>query len=141
MIRYQAKIYKDGDSYSVVFPDLPGCLSSGDTKKEAQQYAREALSLFLEEARDVKWEVPKPKSRRGRQYEWVTPFPEVAIPLMIRTARLKNNLSQTQLAKRIGISVQQLQKLETPGKSNPTVKTLAAIGEALNGTLDIRLVA
>jgi len=65
----------------------------------------------------------------------------VAIPLMIRQARKRHGMSQNQLAKRLKMSVQQLQKLETPGKSNPTVKTLAAISQALDEDLDIRLVA
>lgn len=36
------------------------------------------------------------------------------------------------------MTTQQLQKLETPGKSNPTVKTLALICESLNEPLEIR---
>jgi transcriptional regulator with XRE-family HTH domain len=39
------------------------------------------------------------------------------------------------------MSVQQLQKLECPGRSNPTVRTLAAISEALEEELRIELVA
>lgn len=141
MIKYQAKIVKDGDTYTVSFPDLAGCLSSASSRSKAIENAREALSLYLEEARDERWEIPVAKTRSGRQYIWITPFPDVAMPLMIRSARLKSGLSQRVLAKRLAISVQQLQKLETPGKSNPTVKTLAAISEALNGSLDIRIVA
>jgi transcriptional regulator with XRE-family HTH domain len=45
------------------------------------------------------------------------------------------------MAKLLGVSFQQLQKLETPGKSNLTVKTLAAISAALNETLEIKLAA
>ncbi len=141
MIRYQAKIYKDGKRYSVEFPDLPGCFSDGTTKEEAMENAREALSLRLEEARDPKWQVPQPRPHRSKHYYWVVPYEDVAIPLMIRQARLKHGLSQKQLAREIGITFQQLQKLETPGKSNPTVKTLVAISEALGGELDIRLAA
>jgi predicted RNase H-like HicB family nuclease len=33
--------------YSVDFPDLPGCISAGDTLDEALSMAREALSLHL----------------------------------------------------------------------------------------------
>ena len=141
MIRYQALIEKDGSSYSVSFPDLKGCFSSGDTRNDAAENAREALSLYLEEARDPKWEVPKPKSRRSKRYVWVQPFVDVAIPLMIRQARLSRGLTQKELAKRLEIALQQLQKLETPGRSNPTVKTLAAISEALEEALEISLVA
>lgn len=141
MIRYQAKIYRDEKHYSVEFPDLPGCFSQGSSKDEALENAREALSLYLEEARDPKWKIPKPKLRKATQYIWITPFEDVAIPLMIRQARLKHNLSQRELAERLNITIQQLQKLETPGKSNPTVKTLSAISEALHEEFEIKLVA
>jgi len=141
MIRYQAKVYKDGHRYSVEFPDLPGCFSEGATKEEALEYAKEALSVYLEEARDPAWEVPEPRARRSARYHWVTPEPSVAIPLMIRQARQRHAVSQRELARRLGMSVQQIQKLETPGKSNPTVKTLASISEALRERLDIQLVA
>jgi predicted RNase H-like HicB family nuclease len=106
MIRYQALIEKDGATYSVSFPDLPGCLSSGESREAASENAREALSLYLEEARDPKWEVPKPKARRSGRYVWVSPFVDVAIPLMIRQARLSRGLTQAQLAKRLDVTLQ-----------------------------------
>ena len=141
VIRYQARIFKDGRRYSVEFPDLPGCFSEGRTKQEARDNAREALGLYLEEARDVEWAVPRARVRKSKSYEWTTPPEDVAVPLMIRQARKRHGLSQRQLAKRAGMTVQQLQKLEAPGKSNPTVKTLAAISRALDEQLDIQLVA
>ncbi len=140
MIQYQAKIFKDDDAYTVIFPDLPGCFSMGESLEEAKKYARESLSLYLEEARDPKWKVPKPKIRKGPNYYWITPDEDVAIPLMIRQARQKHRLSQNKLAKLLKMSLQQLQKLETPGKSNPTIKTLASIAKALNESLSICLV-
>jgi transcriptional regulator with XRE-family HTH domain len=54
---------------------------------------------------------------------------------------LSRGLTQAQLAKRLDVTLQQVQKLETPGRSNPTVKTLAAISEALEEALEISLVA
>jgi len=139
MIKYQAKIIKDRKSYSVEFPDLPGCFSMGDSLKDAKKMASEALSLYLEEARDPKWKVPKARSRKSKQYYWIQPSFDVAIALIIRQARLKHGLTQSQLASRVGITIQQLQKLETPGKSNPTVRTLASISAALNENLEIQL--
>ena len=141
MIEYQLKIHKEGKSYWGEFPDLPGCFTQGETKQELLLNAREALSLHLEEARDPKWDVPKPKKRKGKSYEWITPFGDVAIPLMIRQARLRKKIGQRQLAKMLGVSVQQIQKLETPGKSNPTVKTLISISEALEEKLEIAFAA
>ncbi|RST87002.1 CopG family transcriptional regulator [Aquibium carbonis] len=44
-MRYIAFIHKEPDSvYGVSFPDLPGCISAGDTIDEAVQHAVEALS-------------------------------------------------------------------------------------------------
>lgn len=44
-MRYIAFIHKDPDSvYGVSFPDVPGCISAGDTIDEAVRNATEALS-------------------------------------------------------------------------------------------------
>lgn len=44
-MRFIAFIHKDPDSvYGVSFPDLPGCISAGDTIDEAARNAVEALS-------------------------------------------------------------------------------------------------
>jgi antitoxin HicB len=139
MIQFQAKIYKDGDSYSVEFPDLPGCFSMGSSLEEAKEMASDALSLYLEEARDPQWKIPAPKYRKNKNLYWIQPRFDIGIAILIRHARLKHGLTQSQLAQRVGITVQQLQKLETPGKSNPTVKTLAAISKALDEDLKIEL--
>ena len=61
--------------------------------------------------------------------------------MALRKCRLNLGLGQVKAAKKIGITVQQLQKLETPGKSNPTVKTLAKISKTLSVDLEIDLVA
>ncbi|MFA9412041.1 MAG: helix-turn-helix domain-containing protein [Deltaproteobacteria bacterium] len=141
MIQYQAKLHKEASGYWLEFPDLPGCFTQGESRAEALENAREALSLWLEEARDPHWDIPVPKARRGGQYVWVAPYEDVSIPLMIRQARQRKGLSQRELAKKLGMSVQQLQKLECPGKSNPTVRTLAAVSAALADQLRIELVA
>lgn len=61
-MRYIAFIHKEPDSvYGVSFPDLPGCISAGDTIDEAVGNAVEALSghvRMLEADRDP---VPAPR--------------------------------------------------------------------------------
>lgn len=61
-MRYIAFIHKDPDSaYGVSFPDLPGCISAGDTIDDAVRNAVEALSghvRMLEADGDV---VPPPR--------------------------------------------------------------------------------
>lgn len=38
-----------GGEYGVFFPDIPGCISAGDTLEEAIEMSKEALSLHLSE--------------------------------------------------------------------------------------------
>jgi len=46
---YVAKLTPENSGgYSVTFPDIPGCITQGDTKEEALKMAKEALELTLE---------------------------------------------------------------------------------------------
>jgi predicted RNase H-like HicB family nuclease len=47
-MHYPALIHKDPDSaYGVIFPDVPGCFSAGDTLDETIQNAAEALAAHV----------------------------------------------------------------------------------------------
>lgn len=47
---YEVEKADDG-SYSAYVPDLPGCVSCGDTELEARQLIEEAVSLHIESLR------------------------------------------------------------------------------------------
>jgi predicted RNase H-like HicB family nuclease len=49
-------------------PDLPGCVSVGDTIEEAEQMIREAIALYIEGMRQEGLEIPAPTSI-GREIE------------------------------------------------------------------------
>lgn len=137
MIRYKAKIVKDDNGYSVSFPELPGCFSYGFNLKEANKNAIEALDLYLEEANDPKWPLPKAINHRGANYSWILPSPEIAIPLMIREARKAKKISQQKAADLLLMKLQTYQKLEYLRKSNPTAMTLLRIAEAFNTKFEL----
>ncbi len=60
MKQYFAIIHKDEDNpYCVVFPDLPDCLSAGDTYAGAIQNATEALRCYAERTNG---DMPVPRS-------------------------------------------------------------------------------
>jgi len=62
-MRYVAFIHKDEDScYGVSFPDLPGCISAGDTMDDAVNNAAEALGFHLEGMQEDGIEYPAPRS-------------------------------------------------------------------------------
>lgn len=50
---YPAVFQKGEDGYTVIFPDLPGCITCGETAEQAFLMAREALALWLDDAEEV----------------------------------------------------------------------------------------
>jgi predicted RNase H-like HicB family nuclease len=50
----------DGGGFVAEVPDLPGCMSDGETREEAARYAADAISEWLAEARRLGREVPAP---------------------------------------------------------------------------------
>ena len=59
---YPAIFYYADDVISVEFPDLPGCLTYGDTEEEALLMAREVLGLWMESVERDNEDVPKASS-------------------------------------------------------------------------------
>jgi predicted RNase H-like HicB family nuclease len=55
----------DQTAYGVVVPDLPGCLSAGDTLEEAIAGAGEAASAWIEAALDAGDPIPPPSSLKA----------------------------------------------------------------------------
>ena len=52
---------KDEGGFVVFFPDLPGCLSSGETKESAITNAMDAKKAWLEAAIEDGVEIAEPK--------------------------------------------------------------------------------
>ena len=55
----------------------------------------------------------------------------------MRKLREKKKLTQGDIAKVLGISYQAYQRLEKPGKSNPTLKTLERLAKVFNKDLHL----
>jgi antitoxin HicB len=51
---------EDGGGFLATAPDLPGCMSDGETPEEALASARDAIAAWIEEARTLGRPVPKP---------------------------------------------------------------------------------
>jgi predicted RNase H-like HicB family nuclease len=63
MAGYIALVHKDaGTSYGVSFPDVPGCISAGDTFEEAVALAAEALAGHFEAMREDGDPIPTPRT-------------------------------------------------------------------------------
>jgi len=68
MYKYEIIIYwsDDDDAFVAEVPELPGCAVHGDTPDAALSSCADAISLWIETAREAGRPVPVPKGRRLR---------------------------------------------------------------------------
>ena len=50
---------EEGGGFLATVPDLPGCMSDGDTPEEAVSNVQDAIAAWIEAARDLGHAVPK----------------------------------------------------------------------------------
>lgn len=50
----------DGGEFAATVPDLPGCMSDGETAEEAIANVQDAIEAWLEAARDMGRDIPPP---------------------------------------------------------------------------------
>jgi antitoxin HicB len=53
---------EDGGGFLATVPDLPGCMSDGDTREEAARNVDDAIASWLEEARLIGRAIPEPRA-------------------------------------------------------------------------------
>jgi predicted RNase H-like HicB family nuclease len=54
---------EDGGGFLATVPDLPGCVSDGESPEEALHSVQDAILEWIDEARRLGHEVPKPSKR------------------------------------------------------------------------------
>jgi predicted RNase H-like HicB family nuclease len=75
-LKYPVQIVEcDEGGYFVKIPDLPGCLSDGETVKEALKNIKEAKELWLETAFEDKVEIPLPADEREYSGKFIVRLP------------------------------------------------------------------
>lgn len=66
----------DTPGFSVFFPDLPGCISAGDTVQQAATNAAEALALHIEGLVETGQPIPEPSAPDAPLPDWLARDPE-----------------------------------------------------------------
>ena len=64
--RYEIIIYwsEEDQAFIAEVPELPGCVAQGDSPDAALSQAQDAISLWLDTAREFGDPIPVPKGRR-----------------------------------------------------------------------------
>jgi len=65
MTGYLAVFEHDDDGWSVYVPDLPGCVSTGNSREAAEVGIREAVALHLDGLKAEGLPVPTPSAVAG----------------------------------------------------------------------------
>lgn len=62
MVEYLVLIEEAGENFSAYSPDVPGCVATGDTRDEAVEVMRDAMTAHLKGLREEGLPVPAPTS-------------------------------------------------------------------------------
>lgn len=136
-MNYTAIIKKSNGTYLVEFPDIPNINTYGSTIQEAINNAKEALNGCLESDFERGFTLPKQSKQKHQNTYPIEVEPHISLAYQLR--KIRNGMSQSEIAKKLGISYQAYQKLENPRKCNPTIKTLERISEIFGKNLVISL--
>jgi antitoxin HicB len=136
---YHCNIWKEQnnageDVYIAQFPDMPNIVTCGFSREETLAMAKEALDGCLETDISQGNTIPSPSFAGGCP---VTVATHIALSLRLR--ELRGEQSQSDIARKLGLSYQAYQRLENPRKANPTVKTLERIACVYDRELNISL--
>lgn len=73
-IRHLAK--EDGGGYFIEFPDLPGCMTDGETIEEAIENGKEAIRAWVNAAKEMGRDIPNPGELEKQSGKWVQRVPK-----------------------------------------------------------------
>ena len=59
MYRFLVIIEKSEHNFSAYSPDLPGCIATGDTDREARENMHEAIQMHVEGLKEDKLPIPQ----------------------------------------------------------------------------------
>ena len=125
-------------SFNVTFPDVPEAITCGDgilhSKEMASDVLGLALGFYIEEGKDL----PRVKTKRGKGGHWIEPSALVQVKLALYEEFRKAGISKTELANRMGIMKQQIDRLFDPTRST-RIEQLELAFRAIGKTMAISI--
>lgn len=142
-LAYPIRVWPEGGGFSVQgLPPLDNVITCGEDREDALRNGIEALTGVLESMLDHGQPIPDPVQAApdagGGEVVLVEPDPSAAVPILLPKAREQAGLTQGELANRLGVTYQAVQKWERAG-ANPTVATIQRVLRALGRRLEMEL--
>jgi antitoxin HicB len=101
---------EDGGGYLIEFPDLPGCMSDGETIEEAIENGQDAIKAWIEAAKEMSRPIPHPGELESQSGKWVQRVPKSIHLRLVNRAREEgvslNTLVITMLSESLGAESQ-----------------------------------
>ncbi len=112
MLLYPATIRPDGETYVLLFEDIPHAHTNGGSPAEALRHAPDALQAGLSMLMEKDLDIPAPGKRRGKGTVLVG-LPSVVADAKVELYRAlrATGVRKADLARRMGIHKQQVERL------------------------------
>jgi len=137
-LAYPAQLDAEQDGgYVVTFADFGIGVTQGDTREEALEQAADLLETMVANYMAEGWDLPAPSPVAGRPLVRLAPL--VAAKAEVYRAMRAQGISKAELARRIGVSPQQAQRLfdiHHASRLDQIESALAALGRRLIVTTD-----
>lgn len=130
-MRYPINLQPDNGGYVVSFPDIPEALTQGDTREEALEMGLDALITAFEFYFEDNQKVPLPGDVAG---DYVDVPLSVASKVLMLNAFIESGLTRVELADRIGIKKQEVNRLidlQHATKIDAIQRAMKALGKRL----------
>ena len=130
---YPCRIVRDGDGWSVYFPDLPEAVMAAPTRHEGLEWAEEALLSALAGYVELRRPLPPPGALAPGQV-MVTVPPLVAAKLALYSVMCLNRISKVELARRLQVSNTTVHRIVDPEHRShigQVERALRAVGRTL----------
>jgi antitoxin HicB len=111
MYFYPALFTPEGKGFVVTVPDIPEVITEGDSIDEATEYAIDAIELILGEYMRRRAKIPLPSKRKGRHVRIVELPLLTQAKLSLFSAMQASGIRKADLARRLGVSKPQVERL------------------------------
>lgn len=135
---YPATLTPDTDGFMVSFRDIPEAISQGDSLDEALTMAADALVVAMEFYSEDGRAVPPPSLPQEGEYLVGLP-PSVWAKVLLLNEMLAQNISQAELARRMGVIPQKVTRLVDLSHATK-IDILATAFDKLGKRLNVALV-